>query len=131
MFWPGDPEPDGAFARMAATVRAHVPAGDRSWEGRLTAALTAEGAVVDRDERPSWPMSHPDAATFFDAHLRSGPLRPLAEARGPAFVRRLREEFLRGAPPGEWHHRPQARHLVAHRALEPGHRGSKNLRPKN
>jgi hypothetical protein len=73
----------------------------------------------------AWPPSpaqasitHPDAATFFDAHVRSGPLRPLADEKGPAFVERLRAEFLRRAPAGEWLHRPNARHVVVVR--DPG-----------
>ena len=96
-------------------VGAHVPRGDGSWEHRLVPALTALGAVVERDELLSYPMSHPDAATFFDAHTRCGPLRPLADARGDAFVDRLRAEFLRRSPAGAWHHQPHARHIVAHR----------------
>ena len=98
-----------------SSVRAHVPAGDRSWEDRLVAALTAGGAVVERDERLAYPMSHPDAAACFDAHVHSGPMRPLAAARGDEFVCRLRGEFLGRSPAGDWHHRPQARHLVAAR----------------
>lgn len=117
VFWPGDTESDGPFARISKVVRRHVPRGDDSWEKRLVPALTIEGAVVERDERPAFPMSHPDAATFFDAHLRSGPLRPLAIARGEAFVARLREKFLRRSPAGEWHHLPRARHVVARQSL--------------
>jgi SAM-dependent methyltransferase len=115
VFWPHVTELDGPFARLADVVRAHVPPGDGAWVARLVPSLIAEGVVVERDEQPSYPMSHPDAATFFDAYTRSGPLRPLADARGDAFVNRLREEFLRRSPPGEWHHRPRARHIVARR----------------
>lgn len=115
VFWPDLIELDGPFARLTEVVRVHVPAGDSSWEQRLVPSLTAEGAVVERDERPSYPMSHPDAATFFDAHARYGPLRPLVTARGDAFRDELREEFLRRSPAGEWHHRPRARHIVARR----------------
>ncbi|WP_327011968.1 hypothetical protein OHA72_41995 [Dactylosporangium sp. NBC_01737] len=71
--------------------------------------------VVERDDRPSHPMSHPDAAAFFAAHTRAGPMRPLVTARGDAFADRLRAQFLRRSPAGEWHHRPSARHLVARR----------------
>ncbi|MEV4757108.1 class I SAM-dependent methyltransferase [Micromonospora sp. NPDC049559] len=115
VFWPDTTEVDGPFALLAELLRAHVPAGDDSWERRLVPAMTAQGAVVERDEQSSYPICHPDAATFFDAHTRSGPLRPLAIARGDAFVTRLREEFLRRAPAGRWQHRPRARHLVARR----------------
>jgi SAM-dependent methyltransferase len=113
VFWPHVTEPDGPFARMAEVVRGHVPPGDSSWEHRLVPSLAALGVAVERDEQVSYPMSHPDAATFFDTHTRSGPLRPLATARGETFVNRLREEFLHRSPAGEWHHRPHARHIVA------------------
>ncbi|MFI6393689.1 class I SAM-dependent methyltransferase [Nonomuraea sp. NPDC050547] len=115
VFWPGITEEDGPFALLADVLRARVPAGDSSWERRLLPASTAQGLVIERDEHLSYPMSHPDATTFFDAHTRSGPLRALATARGDAFVNQLREEFLRRAPAGEWHHQPRARHIVARR----------------
>ncbi|MEV0136798.1 class I SAM-dependent methyltransferase [Dactylosporangium sp. NPDC050688] len=115
VFWPRRTEDDGPFARIAEVVRWHVPAGDDSWQGRLVPALTAAGTVVERDEPAAYPMSHPDAAAFFDAHTRAGPMRPLVTARGAAFADRLRAQFLRGSPHGEWRHRPHARHLVARR----------------
>ena len=115
VFWPGDTEAEGPFAVLAGVLRAHVPPSDRSWERHIAPVLTGAGAVVERDERPAHPMSHPDAAAFFDAYTRSGPLRPLADARGAAFVARLRDEFLRRSPAGVWRHRPHARHLVARR----------------
>jgi SAM-dependent methyltransferase len=118
VFWPGDVETDGPFALLAEVLRAHMPRPDFSWEGRLVAAATADGAVLERDDRPAHPMAHPDAAAFFDAFTRDGPLRPLANARGDAFMAQLREEFLRRAPVGEWHHRPTARHLVLRRRGE-------------
>ncbi|SDN03162.1 class I SAM-dependent methyltransferase [Allokutzneria albata] len=107
VFWPGNIETDGPFSLLSKVLRAHVPAGDRSWEERLT----VPGVVVDEDV--AHPMSHPSAEEFFTAHTESGPLRPLADDRGPEFVARLREEFLRLAPSGEWRHRPRARHIVA------------------
>lgn len=113
VFWPHVTERDGPFAKIAEVVRSHVPPADSSWEDGLVPALTAAGAVLECDEQPAHPMSHPDAATFFDAYVRSGPLRPLTTARGAAFVEQLRVEFLRGAPTGEWHHEPHARHIVA------------------
>lgn len=114
VFWPDVTELDGPFARIKEVVRGHRPAGDSSWEERLVPALTARDALVERDEFVSYPMSHPDAASFFEAYVGSGPLRPMATARGEAFVNQLREEFLRRSPTGEWHHRPRARHIVAH-----------------
>jgi SAM-dependent methyltransferase len=115
VYWPGSTESDGPFTLLGEILRPYVPAGDGSWEGRLVPSLTEQGMVVERDEQPSYPMSHPDAGAFFEAHTRSGPLRPLVAARGEKFVDQLREEFLSRAPTGEWRHRPRARHLVAAR----------------
>ncbi|OLZ51268.1 methyltransferase type 11 [Amycolatopsis keratiniphila subsp. nogabecina] len=111
VYWPRSTEPGGAFTVLSEVLREHVPAGDRSWEERLVPALA--GATLERDEPLSFPMAHPDADTFFTAHTRSGPMRPLADARGEEFTAVLREEFLRRAPEGEWRHRPSARHIVA------------------
>jgi SAM-dependent methyltransferase len=115
VYWPDPTETDGPFACLRAALGANAPASDSSWEGRLPAALAAQGATVERDEQPSFPMSHPSAPAFFDAYTRWGPLRALAIARGEAFVDRLRREFLGRAPDGEWHHRPRGRLLVARR----------------
>jgi SAM-dependent methyltransferase len=115
VFWPRHTEDDGPFARLGEVVREHVPPGDDTWQDRLVPALTATGAVVERDELRAHPMSHPDAATFFDAHTLAGPMRPLVTSRGDAFAARLRAEFLRRSPAGTWQHRPHARHLVARR----------------
>lgn len=105
VFWPGRVETDGPFALMSEILNRSP---DRTWEDGLTGALTG----VERDEQVAHAITHPDAATCFDAHIRSGPLRPLADEKGPAFVGRLRAEFLRRAPAGEWVHRPNARHIV-------------------
>ncbi|MFI6596652.1 class I SAM-dependent methyltransferase [Nonomuraea sp. NPDC050536] len=111
VYWPGTTEHDGPFARLAALLDPH----DDSWESRLIPALTAQGALLDRDDHPSFPMTHPDAATFFDAHTRSGPLRPFATSRGEDFITHLRTTFLHHSPTGAWHHHPRARHLLAHK----------------
>lgn len=115
VFWPDGTELDGPFALMSDVVRAHIPAGDRSWENRLAATLTSLGAVIERDEQPSHAMPHADASSFFDAFTRSGPMRALAIARGDAFVEGLRTEFLSRAPEGAWTHHPHARLIVARR----------------
>lgn len=116
VFWPDVTETDGPFALIAAVIRANLPAYDDSrWESELAAAVTDHGAVLDRDELPAFPMTHADAAEYFDAAAHSGPLRSLAIARGDAFMDRLRTEFLQRAPAGEWTHRPHARLITAHR----------------
>ncbi|MFD6068869.1 class I SAM-dependent methyltransferase [Amycolatopsis lurida] len=114
VYWPHSTELGGPFTVLSDVLRERVPAGDRSWEERLVPAL--EGAVLERDEPLSFPMVHPDADTFFTAHTRSGPMRPLADARGEDFIAALRAEFRRRAPEGEWRHRPSARHIVARAA---------------
>jgi SAM-dependent methyltransferase len=111
VFWPGHTEDEGPFALMREVLDR---APGRAWEDGLTRGLTG----IERDEEVTHPMTHPDAATCFDAHIRSGPLRALADEKGPAYVARLRTEFLRRAPAGEWRHRPRARHIVAVRDRE-------------
>ncbi len=105
VFWPGHVEETGPFALMSA-VLSRTP--DRGWEDGLT-----DGLTVERDEEVAHPITHPDAATCFEAHVHSGPLRPLVEEKGPEFVERLRAEFLRHGPDGAWTHHPRARHVVA------------------
>jgi SAM-dependent methyltransferase len=118
VYWPHPSEREGPFARISDVGRPHVAAGDHGWERELAPALTAHGAVIERDEDVAFPMSHPDAPTFFDAYVYSGPLRSLAIDRGDAFVAALRQEFLREAPAGEWNHRPRGRLIVARQGVE-------------
>lgn len=116
VYWPSRTETDGPFALIARLVREVAPSDhDAAWEDELVPTLTAHGAVIEQDIQLFFPMVHPDAASFFEAHTRSGPLRALANARGAAFIADLRERFLAQAPTGQWEHHPQARHLVAHR----------------
>ncbi len=112
LFWPHITEAEGPFALLSDVV---ASAGESTWEDDLVTALRDAGATVERDERLVHGMSHVDAAAFFDAFDRAGPLRALAIARGDAFVAQLREAFLRRAPTGEWRHRPAARLLLARR----------------
>lgn len=72
-----------------------------------------------RDEVVSFPMTHADAATFFAAVTTGGPLRALADTRGPEFIRDLGGAFLARAPTGPWTHQPSARHLLARRGAQP------------
>jgi SAM-dependent methyltransferase len=115
VYWPSKTEDDGPFALMADVVRAQVPADDSRWETRLATALVDAGGVVVRDEELSFPMTHADAATYFDAANRAGSLRALGIARGDEFMARLRAEFVQRAPAGEWTHHPRARVLVVQR----------------
>jgi SAM-dependent methyltransferase len=107
VYWPETTEDDGPFALVAKVIGERA---NYSWDGQLIAAL--DEAVVERDELVSYPMTHPDAATYFDAADRAGSMRALALARGDAFIAQLREKYLSQAPEGEWTHHPRARLIV-------------------
>lgn len=113
-FWPGVTETDGPFALMSEVVRDRLPA-TGAQPDELAAMSLGDDVVLERDESLSYPMTHADASTFFDANTRSGPARALALAQGDTFIESLREEFLRRAPLGEWVHHPHARLIVANR----------------
>jgi len=113
VYWPSVTEDEGPFALLKVVRRS--PPADHSWENRLADSITAIGATVDRDDEPAYPMTHPDAATFFEAFTRHGPMRATANARGDAYIDQLRKEFLQQAPAGEWTHHPHARLLAATR----------------
>ncbi len=106
VYWPEITEETGPFALMG-DVRGERS--DYSWEDCLVAGLEA---VVERDELVSYPMTHPDAATYFDAANHSGSMRALALARGDAYMAELRTRFLAKAAAGEWTHHPRARLIV-------------------
>jgi SAM-dependent methyltransferase len=103
VYWPEIAEEDGPFALLDKVVGER----DRSWEDGLIPAL--DGATVERDELVSYPMTHPDAAAYFDAVNHAGPLRALALARGDDYIAELRVRYLDEAPAGEWTHHPRAR----------------------
>ncbi len=112
VYWPGKTEDDGPFALLGTVIGERS---DYSWEGRLVAAL--DDVVIERDELVSYPMTHPDAATYFDAADRAGPMRALALARGDAYIAELRARFLEQAPAGEWTHHPRARLIAVRKPL--------------
>jgi SAM-dependent methyltransferase len=113
VFWPPVVERDGPFALLGRVLAGPPP--DDAWQERLGAAITSTGGTVERDESRSFPMVHDDAATFWEAVTSGGHLHALAIARGDAFMRAVRREFLALAPAGPWHHRPRARWIVARR----------------
>ena len=116
VFWPRDVEEEGPFAVMDRVLVDHRPRDDALWEPRLSEAIVAAGGALERDEYLSFPISHPDAETYWDAFINGGPLRALAIARGERVMGGLREEFLRLGPSGEWRHSPRARWVVARTA---------------
>jgi SAM-dependent methyltransferase len=115
IFWPSTVEHDGPFALLDRILAGHRAAADEPWQRRLSHAVASAGAVVERDEYRTFPMSQPDAQTFWEAMATGGPLRALANARGPDFMRARRREFLELAPAGAWRHEPRARWIVATR----------------
>lgn len=116
VFWPRKVEEEGPFAMLDRVLVDHRPADKTPWESRLAEAVVNAGGTVERDEYLSFPMSHPDAETFWEAFTNGGPLRALAIARGETVMHGLRKEFLRLAPAGEWRHLPRARLIVARTA---------------
>lgn len=113
VYWPKSKEADGPFVWLGQALRGKVPQGDFSWEDKLVQSIEAAGARVLRDEVLGFELKHESAEVFWAAMATAGPLRAMAEARGPAFMAEVRGEFLRAASTGPVHHRPQARHLVA------------------
>lgn len=112
VYWPDVAEEVGPFALIDKVTDAPS---DGAWEGELVGAL--DGGVVERDELVSYPMTHPDAAAYFDASDKAGPMRALALARGDDYIAELRKEYLRQAPAGEWTHHPRARLILVRRPL--------------
>jgi SAM-dependent methyltransferase len=113
MFWPTVVESDGPFALVARVLARHRPPLDTTWESALVRALEEAGAVVEHDAEVAFPMSHPDASTFWAAMKDSGPLRAYAKFRGEEFMRGVEQEFLAEAPRGPWSHYPSGRLIVA------------------
>jgi SAM-dependent methyltransferase len=113
VYWPRKVEERGPFALLDEVLVDHRPPDDGLWEARLNEAIVAAGGTVERDEYLAFPMSHPDAGTFWDAFTNGGPLRALAIARGEKVMLGIRDEFIRQAPTGQWSHLPRARWIVA------------------
>lgn len=115
MFWPAVPESEGPFAWLQQVLAQRRPPADRSWEQQLAAVVREAGAELQRDERVGLGMSHGSAVEFWEAMVQYGPLRSLALAREPEFVRAVRADFLQRAPSGAIRHEPQAHWLLVRR----------------
>lgn len=109
VYWPSVTEDAGPFRLIDELV----DPGPADPDPDVAAALRQLGASVERDEQATFPMTHPDAAAFFEAFTRFGPLRATANVRGEAFVDELRRRFLDRAPAGEWTHHPRAQVITA------------------
>lgn len=111
-YWPETVEEDGPFA-LVDRVRESVTADDDA-ERRLAGAIVTAGATVTADRAVSFPMEHPDAATFWEAMSTNGPLRAVAVARGEEALAELGRRFLALAPSDRpWRHTPRAQLLTA------------------
>jgi SAM-dependent methyltransferase len=117
VYWPEIVEEVGPFAWLRAALAGRVPSGF-TWEEALVPALGDAGLTVVRDQLVSFEMVHDCADSFWDAAINSGPGRTLA-ARGEAFLRDVRGDFMRYASSGPILHRPTARHIVAERRESP------------
>lgn len=115
MFWPPDGEQSGPFALLSGIFEPPGPKAEPTWPARLHAAVEQAGGKLEADDDVRFPMSHPDAETFWTAMTTGGPGRAFARTKSPEFLRAVRAEFLAQAPAGEWTHRPRARHIVAGR----------------
>lgn len=113
VYWPDVAEVDGPFAAVRNVV--NPSAGDTPAPDGSANAVESAGLTVERDDDLAFEITHPSAARFIDAYTESGPMRALAISRGPAYIDDVRLRFLRGAPSGEWRHRPKGHHIVAHR----------------
>lgn len=120
MFWPNIVEQEGPFALVDRVLAEYRPPTDDTWETRLTGAVSAAGAIVERDELRSFPMRHPDAQSFWAAMTNGGPLRSLVISRGEEMIQNAGREFVRLAPVGPLQHWPTARQIVARRRTVPG-----------
>lgn len=115
VFWPAEVEQDGPFATLRRVLDARLPPRDRTWEGRLEESIHKAGGRMLHTASVPHVMGHPDAAVFWEAMTRSGPLRPLLLSRGAGFMEEVRRAFLAASPDGELVHEPRARLLVARR----------------
>lgn len=114
MFWLPATEVDGPFALLRQVIESK-PADEPAWPGLLADVARSAGGEIERDADVVHPMSHPDAATVFDATMDTGSCRGFARSQPADVMQALREKFVAAAPAGEWTHHPRARHIVARR----------------
>lgn len=115
VYWPNESDNGGPFDTLHRLI-AESSSVDRSWEKQLEESARAASAHVLEDARIAFEMKHDDAASYWNALTRLGPLRALANARGAEFVARLGARFAATFPAGPLSHTPQARLLLIERA---------------
>ncbi|MEP7051577.1 MAG: class I SAM-dependent methyltransferase [Pseudomonadota bacterium] len=114
VYWPRDTEPTGPFFSMHQALR-EAGIQDRSWEAELVRDLPKQ-CVVQADVPVQFELSYENARSVWQALTELGPLRALANARGPELIVALGERFVREQPAGPLTHTPEARLLVITRA---------------
>ncbi|HEX2672794.1 MAG TPA: class I SAM-dependent methyltransferase [Polyangiaceae bacterium] len=115
VYWPKDSDNGGPFDTLHRLI-AESSTADRSWEGKLHESARAASARVREDVRIAFEIQHDDAASFWQALTRLGPLRGLANARGSECVARLGARYAATFPEGPLRHTSEARLLLIERA---------------
>lgn len=114
-FWPALVEDDGPFNWVRELLASLQGKANGAWEEQLAPHLEACGAELVLDAPLSFNILHPDAQTFWDAMLNSGPLSRLRQGPHAAALPELKRAFLERAPQGALSHQPRARCIVARR----------------
>jgi ubiquinone/menaquinone biosynthesis C-methylase UbiE len=116
VFWPPHVESEGPFALLRSLLEAELGPRDATWQERLVESVQTRGAEIIDDRPITHEMTHPSAATFFDAFAHSGPGRAIAMQHGFDLMERLRTVFVQRAPEGSFVHEPTARLIAAQRS---------------
>lgn len=116
VYWPRDAEPQGPFFSMRRVLR-EVGVLDGTWEEDLLRGLPETGATVLSDISLAFELEHADAPSLWQALTHLGPLRTLANARGPELVAALGAQFALELQDGPTPltHTPEARLLLIER----------------
>ncbi len=116
VYWPRDAEPKGPFFSMRRLLR-EAGVLDGTWEEELLHGLPEAGGAVLADVPLSFEIAYEDAPSLWRALTELGPLRALANARGPALVNALGARFALELQhsPTPLTHTPEARLLLIER----------------
>jgi SAM-dependent methyltransferase len=114
VYWPRNSEQNGPFFNMRRLLR-EAGVGDGTWEDELVRDLP-EQCFVRADVALQFELSYEDAPSLWRALTELGPLRALANARGPELILDLGDRFVREQQAGPLTHTPEARLLVIERS---------------